>query len=318
MIDHASMPTKMRLLEAAQNIKNQNPSSVYSHLIKCMGIEQQILEHSQYPNGNEIHQVTQITHQQIEQLIANIRVAEELKKEWIRKNEALIVERRELNQDEHMEDDGFNQQRDVNEIVRQLKQESLQMLQDNANADGKSLIAILKENINLCHNLTVTVIDEYLKNWQWFQKYDGSNVAINGADLDCIQRWCERLADSLWNTRGQILLIQSFQQQFSDNDQGLKGILTDLLNSVTSILQKLVNGSFVFEQQPPQVMKTNTKFSTTLRLLVGNVLNIKISNPVVKAQIVSEAQAQRIFQTNRCEGDTCGKILNGCSNLEYR
>lgn len=277
IVDVNLLPTKMRLLEASRNMQNQNPSSVYAHLIKCMSFEQQLLEQARYSTGNEVHQVTQTTHREVEQLVSNIRIAEGLKKEWIRKNEAFRVEFHEFHQEERMEEDEeMVQQQDVDAIVRQLKQESLQLLQANANTDCSSLVQRLRENISTCHNLTVKVIDDYLKNWKWFQKYDGSNVAINGADLDCIQLWCEKLAESLWSSREQIRLMKSYQQQFSENDQELLIILSELYDSATSILQKLINGSFIIDQQPPQVMKTNTKFTTSVRLLVGNVLSIRI------------------------------------------
>lgn len=49
--------------------------------------------------------------------------------------------------------------------------------------------------------------------------------------------------------------------------------------------------SLVVERQPPQVIKTQSKFSTTVRYLLGE--KIAPGKPVVlKAQIINESQAK--------------------------
>ena len=59
------------------------------------------------------------------------------------------------------------------------------------------------------------------------------------------------------------------------------------------LLSNLVTGTFIIEKQPPQVMKTNTRFTATVRLLVGGVLNVHMAAPAVSVSIVSEAQVKR-------------------------
>jgi signal transducer and activator of transcription 5B len=54
--------------------------------------------------------------------------------------------------------------------------------------------------------------------------------------------------------------------------------------------------SFVIEKQPPQVLKTNTRFSATVRLLVGTKLNVHMSPPIVTVSIISEAQANALLR----------------------
>jgi len=39
--------------------------------------------------------------------------------------------------------------------------------------------------------------------------------------------------------------------------------------------------TFIIEKQPPQVMKTNTRFTSTVRLLVGGKLNVHMTPPQV-------------------------------------
>lgn len=54
--------------------------------------------------------------------------------------------------------------------------------------------------------------------------------------------------------------------------------------------------TFIIEKQPPQVLKTQTKFAATVRLLVGGKLNVHMNPPQVKAVIVSEQQAKALLK----------------------
>ena len=72
--------------------------------------------------------------------------------------------------------------------------------------------------------------------------------------------------------------------------------ISELCDGFTMLLDALVKSSFVIEKQPPQVLKTNTRFSATVRLLVGPKLNVHMSPPVVTVSIISEAQANSLLR----------------------
>lgn len=57
-----------------------------------------------------------------------------------------------------------------------------------------------------------------------------------------------------------------------------------------------VLSTFIIEKQPPQVLKTQTKFAATVRLLVGGKLNVHMNPPQVKATIISEQQAKALLK----------------------
>lgn len=61
-------------------------------------------------------------------------------------------------------------------------------------------------------------------------------------------------------------------------------------------LSSLLFSTFIIEKQPPQVLKTQTKFAATVRLLVGGKLNVHMNPPQVKAVIVSEQQAKALLK----------------------
>ena len=46
-----------------------------------------------------------------------------------------------------------------------------------------------------------------------------------------------------------------------------------------------VSSTFIIERQPPQVMKTNTRFTAMVRLLVGGKLNVHMTPPQVNLTI---------------------------------
>lgn len=57
-----------------------------------------------------------------------------------------------------------------------------------------------------------------------------------------------------------------------------------------------LRSTFIIEKQPPQVLKTQTKFAATVRLLVGGKLNVHMNPPQVKATIISEQQAKSLLK----------------------
>lgn len=65
-------------------------------------------------------------------------------------------------------------------------------------------------------------------------------------------------------------------------------------------------------------MKTNTRFTATVRLLVGGKLNVNMTPPQVRVTIISELQAQSLLQTdNTMKNEVSGEILNNTSTMEY-
>jgi hypothetical protein len=57
-----------------------------------------------------------------------------------------------------------------------------------------------------------------------------------------------------------------------------------------------LHSSFIVEQQPPQVLKTQTRFAATARFLVGSKLNLHMDPPEVTVSIVNERQSTQIRQ----------------------
>ncbi|KFO88072.1 Signal transducer and activator of transcription 5B, partial [Buceros rhinoceros silvestris] len=76
--------------------------------------------------------------------------------------------------------------------------------------------------------------------------------------------------------------------------------------------------TFIIEKQPPQVLKTQTKFAATVRRLVGGKLNVHMNPPQVKATIISEQQAKALLKNESTRSsESSGEILNNCCVMEY-
>lgn len=98
----------------------------------------------------------------------------------------------------------------------------------------------------------------------------------------------------------------------------LPNIFPTLSTQITQLLSSLVTSTFIIEKQPPQVMKTNTRFTSTVRLLVGAKLNVHMTPPQVKASIISESQANALLKNDKMKnGEVSGEILNNVGSMEY-
>jgi len=145
---------------------------------------------------------------------------------------------------------------------------------------------------------------------------------MNPGFLDTLQEWCEGLADIIWQLRQQVRQLENLRTKLITDPQNNDINLQELLASVTQLLSNLVTGTFVIEKQPPQVMKTNTRFTATVRLLVGGVLNVHMAAPAVSVSIVSESQANQLLTSaagipKKREDYSSGDILNSQGTMEY-
>uniref|UniRef100_A0A4W5MK09 Signal transducer and activator of transcription n=1 Tax=Hucho hucho TaxID=62062 RepID=A0A4W5MK09_9TELE len=127
---------------------------------------------------------------------------------------------------------------------------------------------------------------------------------------------CEKLAETIWQNRQQIRRAEHLRQQLPIPGP-IEDLLNDLNSTITDIISALVTSTFIIEKQPPQVLKTQTKFVATVRLLVGGKLNVHMNPPQVKATIISEQQAKALLKNENTRNDSSGEILNNNCVMEY-
>ncbi|XP_051171360.1 signal transducer and activator of transcription 5B isoform X2 [Leptopilina boulardi] len=178
----------------------------------------------------------------------------------------------------------------------------------------------LKDNVGKLSILQSRVLDDELLRWKRDQQLAGNGAQFN-SNLDTIQEWCENLAELIWLNRQQIKEAERLKQKSVRDPPGLQDVLPALNSQVTQLLSSLVTSTFIIEKQPPQVMKTNTRFTSTVRLLVGGKLNVHMTPPQVKVSIISESQALALLKTDtkmaKVTNEASGDILNNTGTMEY-
>uniref|UniRef100_A0A6Q2Y405 STAT transcription factor protein interaction domain-containing protein n=1 Tax=Esox lucius TaxID=8010 RepID=A0A6Q2Y405_ESOLU len=178
---------------------------------------------------------------------------------------------------------------------------------DLAEKHQQSLVQLRKQQ--------TLILDEELIQWKRRQQLAGNGGPSEGG-LDVLQSWCEKLADLIWQNRQQIQRAKHLTQQLPLPGP-IEELLTKLNADITDIISALVTSTFIIEKQPPQVLKTQTKFAATVRLLVGGKLNVHMNPPQVKAVIVSEQQAKALLKNESTRNDSSGEILNNNCVMEY-
>lgn len=183
------------------------------------------------------------------------------------------------------------------------------------------LVRALVANFHEVKEVQAQVLDKELINWKREQQLAGNGLNMT-LSLESLQEWCEGLANVIWTMRQQIKQLEILKSQIAD-PASEANLLPELLSGITDLLSNLVTGTFIIEKQPPQVMKTNTRFTATVRLLVGGQLNVHMASPSVSVSIISENQANQLLKTpaqstKRREDYSSGEILNGQGNMEFQ
>ncbi|KFQ81519.1 Signal transducer and transcription activator 6, partial [Phaethon lepturus] len=96
-------------------------------------------------------------------------------------------------------------------------------------------------------------------------------------------------------------------------------LLPRLLERVSGVLSSLVKSSFLVEKQPPQVLKTQTKFQASVRFLMGPQLLKASAKPyMVRADMVTEKQARELALSaySNVLSESTGEIMHNVVALE--
>ncbi|XP_017480974.1 PREDICTED: signal transducer and transcription activator-like [Rhagoletis zephyria] len=164
----------------------------------------------------------------------------------------------------------------------QQQQECFNLMQQQ-NMLITSLGKILEDYINIQNQVIMA-----LKIWQRKQALAG-NGAPFPANLDEIQSFVEALMDRINEI---IFFCNCLLYLFVE--PSVQGIL----NHAQDLHNVLIFSTFIVEKQPSQVIKTGTKFSASVRWLIGRKLDIHQNKPKMKCEILSEAQAKRLAAQN--------------------
>ncbi|VDP26686.1 unnamed protein product, partial [Heligmosomoides polygyrus] len=165
--------------------------------------------------------------------------------------------------------------------------------------DGTNFVALLQNQL----------ISDRLFDWKNRQKLAQVGVPFDNRDFLAEQNWQLHMFAS-WTldllTRG---------PQINDNHaHSTASNLTTLADQLTKLLFMLISQSFVVSVQPEPVLKTQHKFVTEVRLLIGDKLGIRqhLVNTNVTVKIIAEEEAKLLSSTQMNHKDikTVGSISN--------
>ena len=163
-----------------------------------------------------------------------------------------------------------------------------------------------------------------IRNWLRCQQLAGNGASMENGNMDQLQSWSEQLLEAILNqcrtiSRAQHMLTSPLAYNDPSN---LIGSLAELNEKYTGLIVKITQKTFIIEKQPPQVMKTNTRFTSTVRLLVGVKASLHHYPPRVDVSIISEAQASNLVRSKDALTDSllkecAGEILNNHGPMEF-
>uniref|UniRef100_A0A3B1J977 Signal transducer and activator of transcription 6, interleukin-4 induced n=1 Tax=Astyanax mexicanus TaxID=7994 RepID=A0A3B1J977_ASTMX len=179
------------------------------------------------------------------------------------------------------------------------KQNRITQLEHSYQTCAKMRVQLLQEAVHSLEQCQAGLIQQ-IKSWRWQQLRSTIGLPFDD-NLVPLQTWCEQLLGVNSNLRQEIMLLR--------RDHGAEHF-HQLEESLSRLLQTLIQSSLVVEKQPPQVIKTQSKFSSTVRYLLGE--KMAPGKPfVLKAQIITESQARNLGQGN------VGELINSTAILEH-
>ncbi|KAK3888457.1 hypothetical protein Pcinc_007483 [Petrolisthes cinctipes] len=326
---------RMRLQEAADSFKarylNTNPLGLVSIVRECLKIELNLVQ--QHENMLGVGSTPSLVMEPCAEIVSELEILK-------RRTQETQDELRQLEQEQesfalqyhdcakitahlsHIQSqEKTAQNREMETNLRRRKETCEQQLAQKVSGllqRRMDLAEKHKGTIDRLNSLQQRILDEELINWKREQQMAGNGKPFNTNKLDQIQEWCEALAEIIWLNRHQIKECERHQTKIPITPPGGVDMLPTLNSHITRLLSSLVTSTFIIEKQPPQVMKTNTRFTATVRLLVGGKLNVNMTPPQVRVSIISEAQANALLKNDQMNrGEQSGEILNNTGTMEY-
>lgn len=179
----------------------------------------------------------------------------------------------------------FIKLRELNTTADQIREKIILCTNSFPNPqDSTQIVAALEQIVHSYDEVHKVVIDQKIKEWQRSQALAGNGAPLPD-NLKDIQTCIENLLQLLRKLFEAAQIIVQLNM-CSDED---KVKIHRIGETLTIIREHIIVSSFIVEKQPPQVMKTNTRFAATVRWLIGSefVNDVPNNNTVVECYILS-------------------------------
>ncbi|XP_023413642.1 signal transducer and activator of transcription 6 isoform X3 [Loxodonta africana] len=184
------------------------------------------------------------------------------------------------------------------------------LIETPANGTGsrEALPTLLQESVGELE-VVQTLVLKRIQIWKRQQQLAGNGAPFEES-LAPLQERCESLVD---------IYFQLQQEVGAAGGELEPKIRASLVSRLDEVLRTLVTSSFLVEKQPPQVLKTQTKFQAGVRFLLGlRFLGAPAKPPLVRADMVTEKQARELSmpQGPGTGAESSGEIINNTVPLE--
>ncbi|KAM3935074.1 signal transducer and activator of transcription 6 isoform 1-T1 [Leptodactylus fuscus] len=114
--------------------------------------------------------------------------------------------------------------------------------------------------------------------------------------------------------------LYPMMRELKEIDQRL--VPQEFFDKINTGFGALIKSSFLVDKQPPQVLKTQTKFQANVNFMLGSKILSGVNKmPIIRASIITEKRAQELFvpaaSTSEQINDGAGEIENGKSVFEF-
>ncbi|XP_047597122.1 signal transducer and activator of transcription 6 isoform X1 [Lutra lutra] len=178
----------------------------------------------------------------------------------------------------------------------------------NGKGPSEALATLLQETVGELEAAQALVLKR-IQIWKRQQQLAGNGAPFEES-LAPLQERCESLVD----------IYSQLQQEVGAAGGELEPkARAVLISRLDEVLRTLVTSSFLVEKQPPQVLKTQTKFQAGVRFLLGlRFLGAPAKPPLVRADMVTEKQARELSmpQGPGAGAESTGEIINNTVALE--
>ncbi|ULT93174.1 hypothetical protein L5515_010141 [Caenorhabditis briggsae] len=162
------------------------------------------------------------------------------------------------------------------------------------------IISKLNDGANIASMMQGQLINDKLFTWKNAQKLAQIGMPFDDREqlLDEIQLEFEFLADNIWQLNMFACWMCDLCRRAPQLNDGLAqssaAKLTTISEQLNRLLFVLVSQSFIVSVQPEPVLKTQHKFVTEVRLLIGDKLGIRqqLMNTNVSVKIIAEDEAR--------------------------
>ncbi|KAM3872311.1 signal transducer and activator of transcription 6 [Diretmus argenteus] len=288
----ANVVDKMKLLQISRNMNMFLPQPLqFGVMVRDILRQERVLLSSASSHAPSVPNMRDVDH-----LVVTVVKVQEHRQKIHHLQEELNWERQNSELQVSMQSNGLDPQN----AEDQKRQNHIQQLEYNVKAMAKNRFQLLQEAVECLDQCQSRLISR-LKAWRWEQHQATIGHPFDD-NLSPLQTWCEQLFGVNGKLRQEVMLIGE--------------PIPELQERLGHLLQSLIQSSLLVDKQPPQVIKTQSKFSTTVRYLLGE--KVASGNPVVlKAQIITESQARSLVQLGSVPIENVGELINNTAILEH-